>query len=478
MAVHGSALDFVVAPRSKFYHGPFGRLFSNLEPFHTSDEELQTIAQTMVNRPESTDNTSIPAGYTYFGQFVDHDITFDPTSQLMRFNDPNKLRNFRTPRFDLDSIYGCGPAASPFLYDQDPEESKGFYLLTGKGVDVGGDQSPTDEDDLSRNSQGKAIIGDPRNDENILVSQVQLLFIKFHNRVMDYLRDVRGIADAKERFPKAQQLVRWHYQWVVINDFLKKIAGPNRVERLFPEKNSGRELLGSFRLLVYNWKHQPYIPVEFSVAAYRLGHSMVRSQYELNDKLTALAGEIPIFSRGAGPLQSLGGGRPLPKIWSLQWDRFLDFGEKTPQFSKKLNASIARPLGDLPDIPNTSSLFQNLAFRNLKRGVQFELPSGQTVARALGLTPKASPRDGTKEDPLWFYILNEADRDSAGEKLGPVGGNIVAEVFVGLLAGDPQSYINVDPEWQPLDDFRINPEDDDFQLRDIVNFTGMPVTEI
>src|SRR3954447_18385835 len=111
----------------------------------------------------SADNPRIPAGYTYFGQFVDHDITFDPLSELSKFNDPDALTSFRTPRFDLDSLYGAGPSGSPFLYEFKQADRRGVRLLEGRNS---GDTF--ERRDLQRNAQGRAIIPDPRNDENII----------------------------------------------------------------------------------------------------------------------------------------------------------------------------------------------------------------------------------------------------------------------------------------------------------------------
>ena len=114
---------------STLFEGRFGRRFRKLPPAPPLDPtHLQELARSM-REPEATggggwggpsappvdlDNPDIPAGYTYFGQFVDHDITFDPASSLERENDPDALTNFRSPRFDLDSVYGSGPEDEPF----------------------------------------------------------------------------------------------------------------------------------------------------------------------------------------------------------------------------------------------------------------------------------------------------------------------------------------------------------------------------
>ena len=212
-----------LVPRSVHLAGRFGRMFRTLSPFEPDNGDLERLAQMMVEeerppeggwqpgRVEERDNPEIPAGFTYLGQFVDHDITFDPVSNLDRQNDPDGLENFRTPRYDLDSVYGRGPNNDPFLYDQE-RPSK---LLVGT--------NRNGELDLPRNSQGRALIGDPRNDENILLSQLHLLFIRFHNAVVDHVAQT-GL-EGDDLFFEAQRIVRLHYQWIVVHDFGRRLVG-------------------------------------------------------------------------------------------------------------------------------------------------------------------------------------------------------------------------------------------------------------
>jgi hypothetical protein len=476
MSAHGqSSASNIVAPRSPFYHGPFGRMFRTLPPFDPpgdieaeKEQNLIELAARMVESEAETedgslDNSTIPAGYTYFGQFVDHDLTFDPVSSLQRQNDPDKLRNFRTPRFDLDSLYGNGPKDSPFLYDKNENEG---VLLVGKGADP-------NEEDLPRNAQETAMLGDPRNDENIIVSQLQLVFIKFHNRVM---KDITN-----NDFAEAQRIVRWSYQWVVIHDFLKRIVGEETLNQVLPQPYTDPS---KPNLLFYHWRNQPFMPVEFSVAAYRLGHSMVRSTYVLSDKLRRIREQfgfgstIPIFlppAENPGPLDDLRGFRILPRGWTIQWDRFLEIQNNDgsivpPQQSRRIDSKLAFRLSQIPAGPGGSN---PLAALNLRRGWKMGLPSGQDVSRRMGITPIYNP-DG--HDPLWAYILNEAEQPQFcgggdGERLGVVGGRIVAEVFLGLLAGDPLSYLNIDPSWRPT----FAQQGSNFELRDIVVFAGVPL---
>jgi hypothetical protein len=107
------------------------------------------------------DNQNLPAAYTYLGQFVDHDITFDPTSLQQQVNDPDALTDFRTPRYDLDSLYGRGPDDSPYLYEWTDPRFRGIKLLAGRNPDADVDGTPLTRQDLPRNEQGRALIGDP-----------------------------------------------------------------------------------------------------------------------------------------------------------------------------------------------------------------------------------------------------------------------------------------------------------------------------
>jgi hypothetical protein len=388
--------------------------------------------------PEDFDNPDIPAGYTYFGQFVDHDITFDPASSLQQQNDPDALVNFRTPRFDLDSVYGSGPDDEPFQYDKD---EPGKFII--------GDSSG--QPDLPRNSQGTALIGDPRNDENIIVRGLQLVFLQLHNKLFAEVAADPAIPPER-KFLEAQQRVRWHYQWVVIDDFLRNLVGDELLEQLFHfDATSGKP---DFDLDHYRVTKNAYMPVEFSVAAFRFGHSQIRPVYDLNATVT----NRPIFLPGdqVGEFDDLRGFRPLPAQWAVDWRLFFAIDGSTPQPSRRIDARLTGGLFDLPGVPADES--QSLAERNLIRGERFGLPSGQDVAKHLGVTPLTGEQLAAPEPtPLWFYILKEAeltlkdpnDPNSGGKQLGPVGARIVAEVLLGLIRLDPKAWVNVDPTWRP-----------------------------
>jgi len=474
-------------PLSRMHEGRFGRLFRKLEPAPPySLDQLTSLANSMKDEvpapeqpagwgqpgapAEAGDNAEIPAGYTYFGQFVDHDITFDPVSQLEGKNDPDALHNFRSPRFDLDSLYGSGPVDEPFQYDRerqldaspDQQSLAARFLIGANGHG---------QEDLPRTQpfgeQGVALIGDPRNDENIIVSQLQLAFLKLHNRfVRELARDDEK--SKEQRFNEVQQLTRWHYQWVVALDFLPRLVGEAAMTKVWPAWQQVATIGGErpesaleFDFAWYQPKQNAFMPVEFSVAAYRVGHSMVRPAYHLNDQVQNIA----TFAPGdPGEFGDLRGFRTLPQAWGLQWERFLALGDPgLVQPSRAVDAKLAAPLFDLPHGGGS------LALRNLQRGQALELPSGQDVARLLGNPVRSGAELGTELDPtpLWFYMLKEAELDAAGRHLGPTGATIVAEVFLGLLAFDPSSWLNQEPAWTPT----IERAGERLTLADLIRFS-------
>jgi hypothetical protein len=421
--------------------GKFGRLFPGLPAHEPKQPDLVAIGLKGGPMDEGSldpppDSSTIPAGFTFFGQFIDHDITFDPTSSLERQNDPTAIRNFRTPLLELDCVYGSGPGANPHLYDRrDPDK-----LLIG---------TPDNPQDLPRNRQGTALIGDPRNDENLIVSQLQLAFLKFHNAVVDYLRE-EGI-EPKNLFKEAQRLVRWHYQWLVVHEFLPLIIGQHLVDEIL--RDGPR---------YYHPATTPFMPVEFSVATYRFGHSQVRAAYKVNEEITMELFDLPFFA-------------PIQPEQLVDWSNFFHISSSNPpQFSRRIDTKLSQTLLDLqPPIvsPDAPPERRSLAVRNLIRGTSFDLPSGQTVAKAMGLTPLSDAELGLSPGgaaPLWFYILKEAEVQTGGETLGQVGGRIVGEVLIGLLKADPMSYFNLEPRWYPDPD--IAPEG---RIVDLLKFAGV-----
>jgi len=466
-------------------------MFRDLPPFEIAERDLgklDALAAEMLEPKDVSDadeeldtkfDGPIPAGFTYLGQFIDHDITFDPVSSLQRLQDPNGLRDFRTPRLDLDSLYGDGPNNNPFMYDPDVDNGKTKFLI-GKN-DAG-------EDDLPRNKlspdgqlpRGRALIGDPRNDENIIVSQLHLLFLKFHNKVVEVARRRFPGLQGDDLFIEAQRITRWHYQWLVVDDFLRRVVGEDVIKDILVKQayTAGAGARGQRRdvkLLFYHWRREPFMPVEFSAAAYRFGHSMIRPDYRLNE---TTEDEIPIFRRGRLRTETgdLRGFRPLPSGFTIDWSFFFEVGDASNlQHARKIDTKLAERLRKVAAVDPPKAL----AVRNLRRGRALGLPTGERVAQAMGLEPLiipalGSPRFGGLFDgraPLWYYILKEAEVLNDGQRLGPVGGRIVAEVLLGLLKGDRFSYVNAGPTWTP--DLPAA-EPGRFTFADLVTFTLGP----
>ena len=502
---HGVASIDVVAPRSKFYHGPFGRLCPDLPAADVglTDDELHAFASTqMIEHPGKTpgeiaddrDLTSdledafgsnIPAGYTYFGQFVDHDITFDPASKLMRQNDPNALLNHRTPRLDLDNVYGRGPADQPYLYD--PNDSAKFAIGHVEGrLDLPdlpryGARKP--DGTLQNPNQAVALIGDKRNDENAIISQLQLAFLMAHNRLVGRARVLHPTIKNDDAFEMARKTLRWLYQHIVWNDFIPRITNDEIYKcALSLEKACGGRStwIAGFED-IYNWKNQPFMPVEFSVAAYRFGHSMVRNAYRTNFPERGFNDPdsfAPIFDNTAGTNgDDLRGFRPMTAKNSIQWDWFLPMNTSQgpfPQMARKIDTKLSNALGALHEAP-VGDRKNVLAFLNLKRGTSFALPSGADIARKWCLKPLQLRPD--EPNALWYYILREA-QGIGGNGLGRVGSTIVCSVFAGLLKGDPSSWFNQAPCWTPDDDPLLsgtdfNQDDPNWTLASVIRLAGL-----
>jgi hypothetical protein len=448
--------------------GFFDRMFPGLRPLVAREDDLAALAEAMKDLSPgdpALDNRAVPAGFTYLGQFIDHDITFDPSPLSAQAEDPAMLRHCRTPGLDLDSLYGAGLGPHRFLYRRDGP--KFLYGTASASLDAEGALVPALPNDLERTRDGVALIGDHRNDEHLVVAQTHLAFLKFHNRVVDHLA-ASGTSPAR-LFDDAAKTVRWHYQWMVLHDFVDRVTEPGLVGRIRAE---GRKF--------YRFRTTPFMPLEFAGAAYRLGDSMVREEYSYNRAFRPRAPRLADASRarlcqGSGLLREVNGERPdgapaLPSHWVIDWRRWYDFDTPatTPNFelnvSRTIDPLLAPALHALAGFPPGREA--NLAFRNLRRGVAIGLPSGQDVAAAMKaqvstlrpLTDSeiASGPDGAvarskgfdRATPLWYYILKEAQVRSVGARLGPMGARLVAEVFVGLVQGDKDSFLS-QPGWTP-----------------------------
>jgi hypothetical protein len=455
-------------------------------PFNVATQALLGQLGNMMGDPgrdpnPSSQNSSdagvstIPAGFTYFGQFVDHDITLDVSSTLDAATDANTINNMRNPSLDLDSLYGRGPGLDPFLYEfpssGNPTAIKfktGSNLASGPGGpsstnNAGGMIAQTNWDVPRIAGTQTAVIGDPRNDENLIVVQFHHAMLRFHNAVVDLLLAASFGADI---FSEAKRIVTHHYQWAVVHDFLERVCGATAVSNA---EASVVALPGSaFRM-----------PVEFAVAAYRFGHSMIRDRYWLNFNFTNQP-LFDVFAFNRPP------NLPVRSNWVVDFNAFFDTGFIVPVNNKarKIDSFMAAGLEALPGLAGMMAI---LATRNLRRGLALGLPSGQGMANAFGVPPltPAQLTSGLQADeiavlnasggllmnktPLWYYILREAAVLNGGNQLGPVGGRIVAETFIRILKRDASSYLNAGP-FAPMLPSAVPGT---FTVADLVNFAGI-----
>jgi len=427
----------------------FGRMFPDFSPGFVPRSKLAVLGAPggpMDAGSQKLKTANVPVGMAFFGQFVDHDITLDTSTSFSEVvGDAGEIANVRSPTLDLDCIYGLGPEAQPYLYAQTAPYD-GARLLTGADSGSGG----LSDDDLLRSPNGRAMIGDPRNDENRIISQLQLAMIRFHNHVCDTLHAESGL-EGDELYKAARRETKWHYQWNVVHDYLAEICGRPVVDRIL---GCGRE---------YYCGGIAYIPVEFSVAAYRFGHSMIPMavQTQKNGAKHDLFGAI------------LGGGfKPLDDAKAVVdfHELFFTSENRSVERADKLDTKLASILLALPFI-NGSADEKSLATRNLMRGNVFLLPGGEKIAGHMGsgnanLDKVADKIEalglGREGIPLWLYILAEAEEIgreepggnfTKGEGLGPVGARIVAETIIGLLEYDEASFLGANRNWSPREEW-------------------------
>lgn len=499
--------------------------FSRLGPKGPrTDEETRTALAAAITanvpQPDSADPV-VPAGFTYLGQFVDHDLTMDRTeSQLGQDVNLDELLQGRSPALDLDSVYGRGPR---------DKDDQAFYAQDGVKLKVGtttpvpfpdeGTNVPFEGFDLPRRggTAGTAadrrlpLIPDARNDENLVVAQTHLAFIRFHNRVVDELA-LTGLTGSR-LFRAAKELVVRHYQWMLKTDFLPRIVDQAIVDDVFTHGRRFFEVPGRCR------DDSPTMPVEFSVASYRFGHSQVRDEYQWNRvfneagpggiatlfalfTFTGVAGNFDPGSRTPGDLDDVHRGPlfTLPSNWIADFRRLYDFTEAERDdlvppaatgggnVTKRIDTLLVDPLTRLPagTFGGRGTQFRdierNLAFRNLTRSSMMELATGQQIAELFGVEPLTAEQilvgnggavvEGLSEQqrarlaeatPLWFYVLREAE---VGDGLmGPVGGRLTAEVFHRAMEGSRISIVR-SPYWRPT----LGPDSSTFRMVDLLLF--------
>jgi len=465
--------------------------------------QLKNLGSAMIDTDLAGEDSPIPAAYTYFGQFVDHDITLESQegdgsatmSQLLADDMRplgvaeirNGLLNKRTPTLDLDSVYGLPARRDP---------ANGQKMRLGEVTDVTGDDVPVkrppgsagdDFHDLFREPPAPgnpehdraAVLGDPRNDENLIIAQLHVAFLRAHNALID-----QGLS-----FEEARRVLRQHYQYIVLNDFLKRVADPTIVDDVIKNGNSWFDPLSA----------PVFMPLEFAVAGYRFGHTMVRAEYDFNINFNRTSGfdasleRLFTFTALSGELGNL---PTLPSNWIIEWKNLIG-DDASVMRARRIDPNLATfkaggflalfALRKVDGQPETPDLAARLAVRNLLRGHRLRLPTGQAVAKHLGVKElskeeilaaagnddqRQALKDGKFEGrtPLWFYVLAEAKAlGHNGAHLGPVGSILVAEVLVGLVRRSTDSILS-QPGWTPA---LPAAKPGKFELADILRLAGV-----
>ena len=442
----------------------YTRLFGGPFPGH-DETDLAELSNRMKDIPENRRGRPrlgdlAPSGFVYLGQFLDHDLTRDETRlEYVAAAAPEKTQNRHAARLNLESVYGGGPVRSPDLYDLSKSGFETFLL--GRTRPIPRHNIPSTADDFFRRS-GKPLLADDRNDQHLIIAQLHIVFLQFHNRLVARLKcgDVAEQVFPNETiFQAAQRLTVWHYQWIIRNEFLRWFVLPGvleDVEKHGPRLFKARAGDGSVSL-----------PIEFTQAAFRFGHSMVQRRYEIN-RWSGLVRLRDLVRRTFPDKPSW----PLSADRVVDWDRFTREWGGNANFAENIDTLVSE---DMFNLPAASMPFPSrakpppLPEMTLLRGSRIGLPSGQEACRAAGGTPLRPEQIGFDDDadkflrargldertPLWYYILREAEvlgvrRFRGGECLGPLGSRIVAEVLLGVINADPDSYLNIAPGWQPI----------------------------
>lgn len=535
----------VVGTEEVTFETPFDYLFTELESDTTAHlpatdpatvvAALKALGDAMVEDAvpgedplQPAGNSTIPPVYTYWGQFIDHDLTAntDRNSEISDITRPDlaplapdfvvaNLKNLRQPTLNLDSVYGDGPT----LGSSTPTQAASFYdgvkLKVGtaatenESIDpsrptIAGVRIPPDGDlqrDLPRTNK-TAQIADARNDENLIIAQLHTAFLRFHNKVVDWVQANEADYNTSETqiFERAQQLTRWHHQWLVVNDYLKTVTLAGVADKV---------LLGGLKY--YKPSGEPFMPLEFSVAAYRFGHTMVRATYDYNRNFgRAVSGQaqaplIPnapfnllfAFTGDGFPTPFIGQTDRLPFNWIIEWDRFIDKGSSvSDHFARKIDTRIAPPLQAMVNQGNAvtdvdiQAILKGLARRNLLRGYLLSIPTGQSVAQCIGVAPLSvselqqgnsaalnqvlSDNGFLQQTPLWYYVLKEAEVRANGNSLGELGSRIVCETIIGQLRHDPECYLSQAGGWDPGKGAKMPNGDPIVTIGDFIRFAGIP----
>ncbi|BCG98784.1 hypothetical protein MesoLj131b_07840 [Mesorhizobium sp. 131-2-5] len=436
---------------------------------------LQALGDAMEFNDFGDQTGTIPAGYTYFGQFVLHDLTSMTPSITPGKSKP---KNIRSATLDLDSVFGAMPPGGASASSQAcPAPMAVGETTDGRLLD------------LPRATDGMPCIADRRNDSNLALAQTHMALIRFFNAV-------RRLSDDAD---EARRLTQLHLQSVVLHDYARRLID-NVIYQDVMER--GRAVIDvdadGFKL-----------PLEFAAACARFGHSMIRNRYPWNawnPGATVSAFWDNTYNSAITPMTRLRG------QWVADWRRLLAIGLTEAQgaiFAAKIDTRLAFELRQirpqaLPHTTGSMPLSRNLAVRTLQRSYLLELSSAQHVFHCVagklgdrappGFAPLTEPelldgesqavRDALTErpeggaarlvdsTPLWFYVLKEAAVKGCGLKLGPLGSRIVMETLHAAVSAAEPSIL--DPSVQPWrPDPRLHPSSESYALPNLIAFSGL-----
>ena len=434
----------------QYYPGAVFRMFESSGLDFT---ELQIKDLLLNTSPSSIDKQTMPAGYTYLGQFIDHDIV-----RLQRSSKPARkfqinlesLKYLRSPSLDLDSLYGSEEAFGPDV----PNLEGKFISNSNKFGKRSGNTLISDLPRKKIDYKYLAEIGDDRNDENLIIAQMHVLFMNAHNILVDHYKSKTPRATVLQSFLSARKTLTVLYQAIIKNDFLDRILNPEVFQRIFKSRTRMPFIIHTSPNMV------PSLPVEFIGAAFRFGHSMIRNTYKINNnpKTFTLRRLFELTGRG---------GLITPycaHLYNIDWRFFFDL----KKYGANSIVSRAEPIEfnfskHLRNLINEAPNNNDLVFRNIMRGKELGLPSGQDIVAEIrdgesrwsnfnalkdhNFREKLGPLFGLST-PLWIYTLLESDFEytntveNSGTRLGVLGSIIVGEVFNHLFHASRVSIYN------------------------------------
>lgn len=367
-----------------------------------------------------TDNTTVTAGFTYFGQFITHDITYE---HLIN-------KNYK-PSLNLRSVYDDGKETELSCTkkkdsSQEKVENREMILKVRKISDG--------RFDFFREKNGDALVSDCRNDQHLIIAQMHLVWVRFHNALIDYLRDIKKIPLA-ELYKTAREIAVFHYRWLILNQYCKLLlCDPSVISDLLASTNN-------FKL--FKAELMPQLMAEFTHAAMRIGHTQVQNSYVINNKHNA---SHTLFSGESGGLL---GGRCLDQL-EFDWEVFFWMKKEVRHmnFSSLIDLKVIKQMQIL-QLPGQASLDRlNLIRLDLEKSkdlsnfVNSVSKSNLKIYNAATFWESWQEKGGVRpmqsEEglPLWLYFMFEAEKEG-GIKLGPLGSQIIAEQIVWTIRQDP-----------------------------------------